>query len=113
MEEPSRRKSCTCRVCFTQVDVEYVQGALVNNFRPVQPLNGRVVYRSFQLQDLAWKGGRGRARHHRRNHTDHAQTMDNRGGEGQRFRQASGVHPLVSGAALWCALAAWLACLVL
>jgi hypothetical protein len=31
-----------------QVEIEFVQERLVNNFRPVQPLNDRTVYRSFK-----------------------------------------------------------------
>ncbi|ESO85126.1 hypothetical protein LOTGIDRAFT_131044, partial [Lottia gigantea] len=31
---------------------EWIQDPLVDNFRPVQPLNNRVVYRSFKLKDI-------------------------------------------------------------
>lgn len=35
----------------SEVEIEYIQENLVNNFRPVQPLNDRMVYRSFKLSD--------------------------------------------------------------
>ncbi|XP_076466290.1 carbonic anhydrase 13-like [Babylonia areolata] len=38
-------------VHVSEVEMEYIQENLVNNFRPVQPLNGRTVYRSFKLRD--------------------------------------------------------------
>ena len=45
----------------TEVEIEYIQEKLVNNFRPVQPLNGRVVYRSFKLRE---KDGKHHHDHH-------------------------------------------------
>lgn len=36
---------------LSEVEIEYIQDKLVNNFRPVQPLNGRLVYRSFKLSE--------------------------------------------------------------
>ncbi|KAL8577936.1 hypothetical protein ACOMHN_011932 [Nucella lapillus] len=34
----------------SEVEVELLQDRLVNNYRPVQPLNDRIVYRSFKLR---------------------------------------------------------------
>ena len=47
-------------VVLSEVEIEYVQDKLVNNFRPVQPLNDRIVYRSFKLRD---SGAEQRHRH--------------------------------------------------
>ncbi|XP_060085574.1 uncharacterized protein LOC132564986, partial [Ylistrum balloti] len=33
-------------------EVEMIQEYLVNNFRPVQPLNGRIIQRSFEFEDV-------------------------------------------------------------
>lgn len=44
---------------ISEVEIEYIQDELVNNFRPVQPLNRRLVYRSFKLRS---------SEHHRQHH---------------------------------------------
>nr|KAG5714250.1 hypothetical protein BaRGS_018467 [Batillaria attramentaria] len=53
-----------------EVEVEYLQEKLVNNFRPVQPLNGRLVYRSFKLRD-GGQGGAGHGDMHGGDHDGH------------------------------------------
>lgn len=50
----------------TELEVEYIQEKLVNNYRPVQPLNGRLVYRSFKLSETSGRqheGGHGSEHH--------------------------------------------------
>ena len=48
---------------LSEVELEYIQDKMVNNFRPVQPLNGRVVYRSFKLGEGREGGGSGGGHH--------------------------------------------------